>query len=69
MPLVLLIQETVEVGFLGISVGTGLVAIGGMALGFLKSGKPILSKDQIYSIFPGVLLLAILGFSLGIGNR
>ncbi|MEA3288164.1 MAG: hypothetical protein U9Q77_12425 [Candidatus Marinimicrobia bacterium] len=69
MPLVLVLQSTVNPGYLGISVGTGLVAIGGMALAFLKSGKPILTKDQIYTIFPGVLLLAVFAFSVGIGSR
>ncbi|NQT62266.1 MAG: hypothetical protein HQ556_04845 [Candidatus Marinimicrobia bacterium] len=67
MPLVLLLQGKVEASFLGVSVGTGLIAIGGMALAFLKSGKPLLSKDQIYTIFPGVLLLAVVAFSIGIG--
>ncbi len=69
MPVVLVIQGTVDPGYLGISVGTGLIAIGGMALAFLKSGKPILTKDQIYMIFPGVLLLAVFAFSVGIGSR
>ncbi len=67
MPLALLLKGEVELGFLGVSIGTGLIAIGGMALAFLKSGKPLLSKDQIYTIFPGVLLLAVLAFSIGIG--
>jgi hypothetical protein len=39
-----------------------------MALAFLKSGKPLLSKDQIYTIFPGVLLLAVVAYSIGIGQ-
>ena len=69
LPLVLIMQETVEMSYLGVSIGTGLVAIGGMALAFLKSGKPILTKDQIYTIFPGVLLLAVFAFSVGIGSR
>lgn len=69
LPLVLIIQEIVEVSYLGVSIGTGLVAIGGMALAFLKSGNPILTKVQIYTIFPGVLLLSVLAFSLGIGSR
>lgn len=69
LPFVLVIQDTVNPGYLGISVGTGLVAVGGMALAFLKSGKPILTKDQIYTIFPGVLLLSVFAFSVGIGSR
>ncbi len=69
MPLVLLLQGKVETSFLGVSIGTGLIAVGGMALAFLKSGKPLLSKDQIYAIFPTVLLLAVLAFSIGIGPR
>lgn len=67
MPIVLLVQRKVEANFLGISVGTGLVAIGGMALAFLKSGKPLLTKDQIYSIFPIVLLMSVIAYSVGIG--
>jgi hypothetical protein len=67
MPLVLLYQGEVKPTFLGVSIGTGLIALGGMALGFLKSGKPLLSKDQIYTIFPVILLLAVVAFSIGIG--
>ena len=69
MPLALLIQGKVEPVFLGVSIGTGLIAVGGMALAFLKSGKQLLSKGQIYTIFPGVLLMAVIAFSLGIGQR
>jgi len=67
MPIVLLIQGEVKPAFLGVSVGTGLIAVGGMALAFLKSGKPLLTKAQIYSIFPGVLLLAVVAYAIGIG--
>ncbi len=69
MPLVMVVQDIVHAGFLGVSVGTGLIAVGGMALAFLKSGKPVLSKEQIYVIFPGVLLLAVFAFAMGIGSR
>jgi len=66
MPLYLYFKGVLGLNSLGISVGTGLIAVGGMAMAFLKSGKPLLTKDQIYMIFPGVLLLAVFAFSVGI---
>ena len=68
MPLVLIVQGKVPISFIGVSVGTGLIAIGGMALAFLKSGKPLLSKEQIYLIFPLVLCMAVIAYSVGIGQ-
>ncbi len=67
LPIILLAQGHAESSFLGVSVGTGFIAIGGMALGFLKSGKPLLTKNQIYTLFPAILLLSVLAYSVGIG--
>jgi hypothetical protein len=68
LPIVLFLEAEVGSAFLWISVGTGLVATGGLALALLKSGRPVLTKDQIYLIFPAVLLLAVCAFYGGIGS-
>lgn len=67
-PVLLIFENAVTVNFLWISVGTGLVAVGGMSLGFLKSGHPILSKVTIYKVFPGIFLIMTVAYSLGIGS-
>lgn len=68
IPIILVIGDVENVVVLWISCGTGFIALGGMSLALLKSGKPVLTKDQIYTIFPGVLLLAVLTFAIGIGK-
>jgi hypothetical protein len=36
-----------------------------MLLGFLKTGKPILPKETILSVLPGLLLLMTVSFVVG----
>jgi len=48
-----------------VGIGGALIGVGGLLLAFLKSGKPILSKDLIYSILPGLLLVMTIAFVVG----
>jgi hypothetical protein len=56
-------------GFALVGLGGALIGIGGLLLSFLKAGKPILPKEAILRILPGLLLLMtvafVTGFSIG----
>lgn len=51
------VKGSVTPGFCLVSLGGGLIGIGGLFLAFLKAGKPILSQDSIYSALPVILFL------------
>jgi len=42
-----------------------MIGLGGVLLYFLKTGKPIVSREIILHIFPGVLLLMTIAFVAG----
>jgi hypothetical protein len=65
LPIVLTIQGETEAGFLFVSLGGALIGVGGMLLGFLKTGKPILPRETILSVLPGLLLLMTVAFVVG----
>ncbi|MBL6965032.1 MAG: hypothetical protein ISR60_00645 [Anaerolineales bacterium] len=69
LPIVLALRGVTNGGFALVGVGGGLIGIGGMLLSFLKAGKPILSRDIILTVLPGLLLLMtaafVAGFALG----
>jgi len=46
-------------------VGGALIGIGGLLLSFLKTGKPILSKETLLSVLPWLLLLMTTCFVVG----
>ena len=48
-----------------VGVGGALIGIGGLALSFLKAGKPILSQEVIHKILPVILFLMSLCFVMG----
>ena len=52
-------------GFFWVGIGGGLIGVGGLLLTFLKSGIPILSKDTILTVLPGLLLLMTAAFVIG----
>ena len=56
-------------GFLLISVGGALIGLGGLLLALLKAGKPLLSREIIFRVLPGLLLMMtvafVAGFALG----
>ncbi|MEA3337573.1 MAG: hypothetical protein U9R25_16880 [Chloroflexota bacterium] len=69
LPLYLcLVTKTAPKGFGMVSVGGLLISIGGMALAFLKAGKPlfgIFTEDFILTILAPLLLLMTLAFTWG----
>jgi hypothetical protein len=65
LPIVLSVQGVTHPLFSLVGVGGALIGIGGLALSFLKAGKPILPKETILKILPGLLLLMTLCFVSG----
>ena len=65
LPIILSIQGKTQPLFSLVGVGGALIGIGGLALSFLKAGKPILSKELILKILPIILFLMTLCFVIG----
>ena len=67
VPFILSINGTTSGRFAFVGVGGALIGIGGLLLAFLKTGKPILSKERILSVLPALLLLMTLAYVIGFG--
>ena len=65
LPIILVLRREVPAGFALVGVGGMLIGLAGMLLSFLKAGKPLLSRERILSIFPGLLLLTTAAFVAG----
>jgi len=69
LPVIFTIRGAARPAFLLVGVGGALIGIGGLLLSFLKAGKPILSREKIFRILPGLLLLMtacfVAGFEFG----
>jgi hypothetical protein len=65
LPIILSVQEVLKPAFSLVGIGGALIGIGGLLLSFLKAGKPILPKDIILKVLPGLLLLMTVCFVAG----
>jgi hypothetical protein len=65
LPIVLSVQGMTHPLFSLVGIGGALIGVGGLALSFLKAGKPILPKETILKILPVILFLMTLCFVLG----
>jgi hypothetical protein len=69
LPIIISMQGQVEPAFALVGLGGALIGIGGLLLSFLKTGRPILSKEVILRVLPGLFLLMtvcfVAGFKLG----
>ena len=65
LPLMLWYAGKVPAGYGLVSLGGALIGAGGLLLTFLKSGKPLLSQNTVYSLLPIILLLMTGAFVLG----
>ncbi len=65
LPIILSMQGVMKPAFALVGIGGALIGIGGLLLSFLKAGKPILSKDTILKVLPGLLLLMTVCFVAG----
>jgi len=65
LPIILSVQSVTKPLFSLVGVGGALIGVGGLALSFLKAGKPILSKELILKTLPVILFLMTLCFVVG----
>ena len=65
LPILLSAQGKLNPLFSLVGVGGALIGIGGLLLSFLKAGKPILSRETILKVLPGLLFLMTLCFVIG----
>jgi hypothetical protein len=65
LPIIMVFSGLASSGFLLISVGGALIGLGGLLLALLKAGKPLLSREVIFRILPGLLLSMTAAFVAG----
>jgi len=65
LPIILSFQGAAKPLFALVGVGGALIGVGGLLLSFLKAGKPILSREMIMKVLPGLLLLMTACFVIG----
>jgi len=65
LPILLSLRGRAPAGFALVGVGGALIGLGGLLLAFLRAGKPMLSKETIYTILPGLMLLMTAAFVAG----
>jgi len=65
LPIVIAAQGGARPAFALVGVGGALIGLGGLLLSFLKAGRPILSRETIFKVLPGLLLLMTVCFVAG----
>lgn len=65
LPIIVTIQEKTQPLFVLVSVGGALISIGCLLLAFLKTGKPVLSREKIFKVLPSLLTLMMICFVAG----
>ena len=69
LPIIFAISGKAKPGFALVGIGGGLIGLVGLLLSFLKTGKPILSRERIFKIFPGLLLVMTATYVAGFALR
>ena len=69
LPIIFAITGQAMPGFALVGLGGALIGLGGLLLSFLKTGKPILSRETIFKIFPGLLLVMTAAYVAGFALR
>jgi len=69
LPIIFALTGQARMGFTLVGIGGGLIGLGGLLLSFLKTGKPILSRETIFNIFPGLLLVMTTAYVAGFALR
>ena len=65
LPILLALRGDASAGFAWVGIGGALIGVGGLLLAFLKAGKPILPRNTILAVLPGLLLLMTAAFVAG----
>jgi hypothetical protein len=65
LPFLLVFTGRAAPGFVLVGMGGALIGVGGLLLSLLRAGRPLLSREIIYRVLPGLLLLMIIAFVAG----
>lgn len=65
LPIILAFQGQMKPLFSLVGIGGALIGMGGLLLSFLKTGKPIVSREMLMRLFPILLLLTTAFFVAG----
>ncbi|MFZ5919900.1 MAG: hypothetical protein ACOYY3_02475 [Chloroflexota bacterium] len=69
LPSILAADGTMKPGFALVGLGGAMIGLGGLLLSFLKAGRPILPRETILKVLPGLFMLMtacfVAGFKLG----
>lgn len=65
LPSILAANETMGSSFALVGLGGALMGLGGLLLSFLKAGKPVVPRETILKILPGLLFLITICFVAG----
>jgi hypothetical protein len=65
LPIIFAATSETQIGFALVGVGGALIGVGGLLLSFLKMGKPILARETIFKVMPGLLFLMTSAFVAG----
>ena len=69
LPSILAANGTMNPGFALVGLGGAMIGLGGLLLSFLKTGRPILPRETILKVLPGLFMLMsacfVAGFKLG----
>jgi hypothetical protein len=69
LPVELTLRGMTAPGFALVGLGGALIGFGGLLLSFLKTGRPLLSREVILSLLPGLLLMMTSAFVAGFALR
>jgi hypothetical protein len=65
LPIITSMQGKAHPFFSLVGIGGALIGVGGLLLSFLKTGRPILSRETILKVLPSLLLLMTICFVAG----
>ena len=65
LPSILAADGSTHPGFALVGLGGAMIGLGGLLLSFLKAGKPILPRETILKILPGLFMLMTACFVAG----
>lgn len=68
LPIIIATTGRAKPGFALVGAGGALIGLGGLSLSFLRAGRPILSRETILEVLPGLLFLMTLCFVIGFAN-
>ena len=69
LPIIFAITGQATPGFALVGLGGALIGLGGLLLSFLKTGRPILSRETIFKVLPGLLLVMTAAYVAGFALR